>query len=579
MSERTLPLLTPLPFESLYSQCARQHRLWGFSTAASTCNVLFGAPRKGMHHDLPNALGYFEKQTAGAFGDAASMARDRTLLGFYAPFLEPYELQAAVDRMLGPSVAHLKFRLGLLTSGLRANHPLKACEDCMAANVQDFGWSYWHLIHQYPGVWVCPWHGSPLRESRLKANGVERFMWHLPASDHLLPVGAVTSSAEEHRHRLSRLIAQLVQVQRPAGWLAMEASRRAVRIKLIERGWISRNGSLRGREAAQSFRDHLQRMASLPDLDHKKLDNKAAQDWISRLARPMRTGTHPLRWLLAIDWLFDDAHEFMEGYDGFSMSESSQSSNVTTPGGLGHPQPARQTEKVAVAERLRAGHSARSVASEFGIDVGTAMAWGAEAGVPPSRRPKTLRSETRIALVCALQAGESKSQASSAFGVSVQSITRLLRTEPGLRSAWQAASARRLRLEHRGVWTGVLLQHPGLGQKLHRSMCPATYAWLYRNDREWLDAHVQAATTQGPKRPAVRWDERDQNLADGVRAAVREMLNAGHSPRIKLWEIVQALPDLRAKMASLHRLPLTKHELEVAIGRAIRRRSPDLFDE
>jgi hypothetical protein len=48
--------------------------------------------------------------------------------------------------MEGDTLAHFKLRLGILTSRFRANHPLKACVVCMAADRNRFGWAYWHLI-------------------------------------------------------------------------------------------------------------------------------------------------------------------------------------------------------------------------------------------------------------------------------------------------------------------------------------------------------------------------------------------------------------------------------------------------
>lgn len=107
-----LPLLDELPGESLFSHCARQHRMWGFTHASRTCNALFGSPRGGVHHDFPNSLARLEQRTTGAFGEASVLARRRTVLSFYVPFLALDELEAAVHVMSGPSVAHLKFRLG-----------------------------------------------------------------------------------------------------------------------------------------------------------------------------------------------------------------------------------------------------------------------------------------------------------------------------------------------------------------------------------------------------------------------------------------------------------------------------------
>lgn len=82
--------------------------------------------------------------------------------------------------MRGNGIAHLKYRLGLLTSGLGAAHPLKSCPECMQADLEGHGWAYWRRAHQLPGVWVCPSHGIPLQVSHLKLDQVARFAWTLP---------------------------------------------------------------------------------------------------------------------------------------------------------------------------------------------------------------------------------------------------------------------------------------------------------------------------------------------------------------------------------------------------------------
>lgn len=117
--------------------------------------------------------------------DPNALARERTLLSFYRHFMSERAEQAAMEDMVTGNIAHLKFRMGLLTSRFRANHPLKACVACMSRDVQEYGWTYWHTRHQLPGVWWCPDHGVFLRESRLKSPGVERFRWTLPR-EHLL---------------------------------------------------------------------------------------------------------------------------------------------------------------------------------------------------------------------------------------------------------------------------------------------------------------------------------------------------------------------------------------------------------
>ena len=69
----------------------------------------------------------------------------------------------------------------------------------MDADLAKYGWRYWHLAHQYPGVWACAEHGTFLRESNIKATGVGRFQWHLPDKGALvaLPSQATDVSLRE----------------------------------------------------------------------------------------------------------------------------------------------------------------------------------------------------------------------------------------------------------------------------------------------------------------------------------------------------------------------------------------------
>ena len=58
-SSELMPLLTPLPNETLFSILSRHHAFWGHSVARKTSLLLFGKERGGYHHDLPNCVHAF----------------------------------------------------------------------------------------------------------------------------------------------------------------------------------------------------------------------------------------------------------------------------------------------------------------------------------------------------------------------------------------------------------------------------------------------------------------------------------------------------------------------------------------
>lgn len=573
---RSDALLPWLAGETLFSLCSRLHRLWGHSLSSRSVEIMFGSKRSGTQHDFPSGLDAFALRTEGQLGNAIEIARDRTMLRFYRPFLAEAEIDHAIWAMSGPEVAHLKFRLGLLTSRFRANHPLKACAACMHMDLTEHGWVYWHLVHQFPGVWFCPTHRVPLRTSRLKSTGVERFLWHLPRTTQLVdswpPSNADPSAA---LLRLSNLTVALVGSDREVGWLGADLVQSTLRARLGERGWLTPSGNTRLTEAANDYLQHCSQLRGPEELSGLPATNDEAKVQIGRLIRPLRSGVHPIRLLVAIDWLFSDASDFQAMYTRPHCAAVEPSA---ADGELKGEDVAKEdARRMQLAALLKSGASATAAAKQLGIDVATAMAWAASGGVQVRRRPKVLKPAVRVSLVRCLRRGMDKVDAAGRHGISVETVTRVLHTEVGLHAAWKAARTAMAQRMARAAWTKLLKTHPGIGVKVLRSMDPASYAWLYRNDRPWLTEHTpaKAAEMTTLRRSPVRWDERDRSLSVEVEKAVERL--AGSDRKLQLWHIFQAVPQLKPKLAVLHRLPLTQQVLERALGRRRARKPPDML--
>jgi len=575
------PLLPWLPDETLFSLCSRHHRLWGYASDWQTAHLLFGGRRIGIHHDLPSGLDEFCERTGGRLGLPAEIAAERTLLRFYRPFLEAHEAEAAVQTMRGRSVAHLKFRLGLLTSRFRANHPLKACPECMKADFEATGWVYWHIAHQYPGVWVCPKHACWLRVSTVKSTGVERFLWHLPMGDRLTAAAPEPSqAATEACTRLARNVVALIEQATGAGVLQLQRVQPALMQQAARQGWVTRGGSVRMNLAAPAYLNYCAALRVVPEFARLPGNLAEAGAQLGRLLHRPPRDIHPLRILLAIDWLFDDASAYLaaallaaEGHRSEELAPGSDG------GGAAHDSDDRRKQQVL--DLVSAGVSVSAAAGEVGVAVATAMAWLAAAGIAVPRRPKILRAEVLAALVKDLRTGKDKSEVAQTYGVSVVTVTRVLRTVVGLQSVWHAARFARAQTAARAQWLKALEQYPALGIKLLRAIVPSAFAWLYRNDRAWLVDNAPPPADRNPalRSGSVRWDERDAHLSQAVLDAALTLSHSSSGKPLRLWQLYQAVPELKAKLASLHRLPLTSRVIETALGRRSRRTMPrDLFD-
>lgn len=148
---------TWLQGETVFSLVSRQHALSVHAKPADTCLHWFGHSRTGSAHDLPARLATFTARTKGRFGSTSSVIYKHTLLPYYLPFRSAQDSANAVAAMSGESIGSLKAQLGILATRFGAAHPLKACKCCIEQDEANHHVAYWHVEHQLPGVWICPW--------------------------------------------------------------------------------------------------------------------------------------------------------------------------------------------------------------------------------------------------------------------------------------------------------------------------------------------------------------------------------------------------------------------------------------
>lgn len=566
-----------LPCETLFSLASRYHELTGNALSSSTCQQLFGSPRFGAQHDFPCRIDDFVCRTEKLLGTATEIIRQHTILPFYLPFRPQSDENDAILLMRGPTIGSLKYRLGILTSRFRANHPLKACPECMAADIKTQSIAYWHLSHQYPGVWSCPIHNVVLLQSTEKSTGVGRFLWHLPRLDSLVDSAITAGDQEQMRSRgkriesLTKLICEYATL--PEGFrfdskLLLETYFCA----LEEHGFKTIRGPVNLAKIGHAFLNTTEPLRTIRELSALPSNVSEAISQLSRLLRIPRSGTHPLRHLLFIQWLFDDWASFMLAYRLriLEQGECCGSSGIA----ICKEEPAvkidlRTNQLLVMIREKKCAIS--QAAKQIGIDTATAMVWAAKAGIATPRRPKVLKPDIREGLIRDLKEGHDKQIVASKFGVSVQTITTTLRTEVGLHQQWLTIRAEYAQRDARAMWDSQVMQNPEVGVKAIRALAPATYAWLYRNDREWLRDQVKKRlVVVRSNNVKLDWVQRDILLSSEVRRVALQIHERMPGAKIFLWQLYQELPELKAKLDVIDRLPLTGKAIENATGRSKR---------
>ncbi|MFJ5240419.1 TnsD family Tn7-like transposition protein [Pseudomonas neuropathica] len=515
------PRLDWLPDETLFSLCSRQHLVMGNLDPATTSSTILGLRRQFIKHDIPCGIAALEQTGFTYWGTPESILLNRTIFPLFVPFQSKVKIEDAIKTVKGDRIDSIKYRLGLVSSGFGAEHPLKACPHCMREDVHAHGIAYWHLTHQYPGVLICPRHQAWLMASTKGRRWSGRFEWSLPAEEFLIEQDS--SQKLWSRPVFLALADNVINLASIGRTMSFEpcAVAAAYRTAVLQG---SRPASLLDRtEPLRRF--HL--FESLPT------DKKSSESFVNQLVRIPRSSIHPLKHLVLIDWLFDDLYSFLEAYE----AEVARSANQVT----------RATSRAPDNRVLQSSS-------------------GAQAKNAP--RPKRLKGQLKEELMSKLTEGVSKQVLCDEFKITVSTINKLLRAHPSTYVIALEARQRRELDERRSQWQHLHKLHPELGVQALRSTTPSLYAWLYRNDKAWLIAEEQTfAKPVHVNTHHIDWEARDYRLLSMLQTACESIALTQRGP-VTMTQLYAMIPMLSTYLENRGQYPESRAYLSIVQGRS-----------
>lgn len=560
--------LEPLEDETFFSWCSRYHRLAANGLDRATCMQLFGHPRFGAAHDLPSRIDEFVKRSHGSLGDAEEIILNRTVLPFYLPFKSLEVSNQAIDALRGDGIGPLKYRLGLLTSGMGAAHPLKACPQCIQNDLTQHGWSYWRRSQQLPGVWICLKHHVALQVSYLKVEQVARFSWVLPSlaqCERIELLEEISGESTKHTwlHKLAEMSCELVSCKaaefKDPGRIAQ-----VFKLRLANLGLSHASGQVRWREMSPYLQDLAANLAHVPTCTQQAAEDLLRTQLVSLLSG--RTLAHPLRYLVWIVEWFDDLEAFRISYrQTLAHDGDTDPELMCVP--TADPQGSKlDHDRMIVLARVREGVlSLTAAARQLEVTYATVAAWAASEQMIPPRRPKKLDAGTWRQALMMLHRGDDKAVVAKACVVSQVTVTRILRNVPGLQDHWHQVRHDIRRNSARQAWQGLAALHVHLGVKALRRLEPAAYAWLYRNDREWLKAKLaQLGKLKPANHAALKMEYADRRMAIAVQRAALSLTKAASS--ISLEVLKRSVPALGKVVHFPERWPVTVKALRATLA-------------
>jgi hypothetical protein len=597
---------TPYPDELLYSTIARYHIRSGNISPKITLQELFGSTTTIATPDLPSNLNYLSKQLQHLFPHSVNDLIDRyTLYPFYRPFLPPQRDRLIQKSMKAHIGQNIHTRAGIMASAIATPRYFRFCPQCNVEDLDRYGEIYWHRLHQITGVFICPEHSTPLQDSTISFQGLNRHEYYAASSDNCIVVEPCETYSDRTKQQLQTLSADIwLLLNRNLAAHSPDYFQQQYRSLLIDREYANSNGRVRRVRLDRDFRLFYDR-ETLALLDSSLAENSDAH-WLFDLLCKHRKSFHPIRHLLLIRFLTDSVDRFFT--TNYQYQPFGKAPWICL-------NPAANHYRQPVITDLKVSHCLENK-RPLGI-------FSCECGMIYCRTGPDESEEDLYKIGKIVEFGELWQQRLRELveqqKLGLRAIAKELKVDTRtvkryvsilkLESHWEQRAVQPISekisvdnapmipsvdrslipAQQREDWTSLQMQYPDATKTELRRLSAATYAWLYRHDRDWLNGNSPALQQPTATNERVDWLKRDLEVLDRVKLAVDAMLKLEKPQRLTIGGIGKAIGLLALLEQHLDLMPMTGDYLATvmesiedfqirrirwAIGELDRRREP-----
>lgn len=467
-----------LPGETLYSWCARFHRLRGIRNPRITSQDLFGQQTAGLRSDIPRCLDHFHRVTRGLLGDPLKLITERTQARFYSRFQNNDEWAFAVSAMLGDGAPDLYRRIGISNDSLGL---LKACPECLEEDCSILPSAWWHVEHQWPGTFICLRHQSPLLLSTPSLYERHFKDWYLPYDLQPRALYSLSISDPTSLRLLIRIGEWAAAIaEQPGQPLEVAPLQYAYLVQAKAKGWVSEDGGVQYALIEQAMMKAYLPLHSIPRI--LPAISFFKDRFLESLLKETTGHRHPVRHVYLLAFLFETPAEFFHCYsavkkivktDGISGIAKVLSNGGGAHKGYSNIDAAQHNDKEDLELRTEQVSSAISKAK------------------PRKRRNSAGMTEELVGrLDIYLRTGKSRKEISMEVGVSRNYLRGYLGRKPELREAWEKAVIEKERGNHRRYFLDIIQSHSDLSIRMLKRLLGRSYSWLETHDNLWLQQNL-----------------------------------------------------------------------------------------
>lgn len=538
------------PNELLYSFVARYHKHTLNQSPKYTSEELFRHSMQLAVPDLPLNLGTISNNM-NTFMKAPvdKIINDHTFFNFYTNFISLDKRSFVRNTMTtGDNKCAIHMTTGIMASEVKEKQFFNHCTECIKEDIKEFGETYWHLHHQLPGVFVCLEHNTLIKKSCIPFRPKERNLFY-PASEEDLLTPCLEISDKKTFNKLQAIAKHCKILAAKHYSFNLEELQEKYKLLLKKNGFTLRKGAMVDqKELVKQFQ--LFYGDEVLNILQSSVCYEDSACWLKAITRKHRKSFHPIRHILFILFM----GETLETIDKVSGINSNPLGEGLFP---------CLNKAASHYRKLTIPEVEITICSKTKRIIGT---FRCECGFHYTRNDQDTENIYKISrikqfgdlwikTVVDLIQNKKMSYRSVAKQLNVDTKTIIKYANFKKENRYEANSKTDETIEKKkSEWLSLIKETPKKSVTELRLMNPALYAFLYRNDKQWLKENSPKKGRE--KNPVkVDWDKRDLLLKEEIEKAVKNIISYEPSVRVTISRIGTEIGKRSLLQKHLHKLP------------------------
>ncbi|MFN7652498.1 MAG: TnsD family Tn7-like transposition protein, partial [Cyclobacteriaceae bacterium] len=529
--------------ECLYSLKARLLRDTLSNSDENRCNYLGEVKNHVISLDLPSHVGELYEATKHIVKwTMESIIEDHTIFPVYRPFLSEEKRIRIVKSMISDRIENIQSIAGINSSNLVRSRFPKFCPICGLEDLGKYGEPYWHRIHQFPNIQVCPDHNCLLVEYEPKAQELKGFKYFV------LTESLVNNSVVTHNRcgPLEEIGKQLNDLLHRKGTFDIKDVKYLNCI--INKGYY-RNGQVLRKDVQIEFQNYYKGVFN----EYLRERISESYDWIGNIINQPEKVFNPYQHLLF--------QNFIESLDFRSFPPKKENPFGNGPWKCFNKTSDHYLKDVITELTLKKDEKNNRMVGIFKCSCGmvyskyfTHKGEIVKENIRVKKRGEAWDRKLHECILNQLSLRET----AGILGTNAATISKMLRkkTSKGRYDISGLVSSKRKE------WEIALSEFSEDSYCESRKKFPALYKWLFRYDRDWLMSTRPSQKRNNGSQFRLDWDQIDNNLLAEINETVTRLKTENLNFRVSKTLIGKLVKNGKYILSTnMNRLPKSNNYL------------------